>query len=134
MGFFTKSKKTVSPQGALVLSMMAMIEIDGDADDAEVDILVRIVANSDGDESFEELEKLYDDTEDLSNLLDLITNSLDEKQRMTVIANLLDTAMADGILEEDEKVLLKAFINAFKLDSDDVDTIIKVIAIKNKAL
>jgi uncharacterized tellurite resistance protein B-like protein len=134
MGFFSKSKKTVSPQGALVLSMMAMIEIDGDADDAEVDILVRIVANSDGDESFEELEKLYDDTEDLSNLLDLITNSLDEKQRMTVIANLLDTAMADGVLEEDEKVLLKAFINAFKLDSDDVDTIIKVIAIKNRAL
>jgi len=130
MGFFTKTKKTVSPQGALILSIMAMMYIDG----SEEDILVRIFTNSKPDESFEELEKLYDDTEDLDVLLDLITNSLDEKQRMTVIANLLDTAMADGALEDDEKVLLKAFIKRFDVDSDDADTIIRVIAIKNRAL
>lgn len=134
MGLLTGSKKKVSAQGALVLAMMAMIYIDGDADDSEVDILVRIVDNSEGDESFVELEELYDDTEDLDDLLDLITNSLNEKQRMTVIANLLDTAMADGILEDNEKVLLKAFIKRFDMDSDDVDVIIKVIAIKNRAL
>jgi uncharacterized tellurite resistance protein B-like protein len=133
MGFFTKSKKTVSPQGALVMAMMEIIEIDGDIDDDELAILMRILNNSDEVESFEELNELRDNAE-IMDLIELITNSLNEQQRITVIANLLDTAMADGVLEDGEKLVLKAFINAFKLDSDDVDTIIKVIAIKNRAL
>ncbi|MFA5454470.1 MAG: TerB family tellurite resistance protein [Sulfurimonas sp.] len=133
MGFFSKSKKTVSPQGALVLAMMEMIEIDGDIDDDELAILERILNNSDEAESFEELDKLRDDTE-IMDLIELIANSLNEQQRITVIANLLDTAMADGVLGDSEKLLLKAFINGFKMDSDDVETIIRVIAIKNRAL
>jgi uncharacterized tellurite resistance protein B-like protein len=133
MGFFTKSKKTVSAQGALVLSMTAMILVDGDADADELAILERIMNNSEADESDDELHDLYK-TYELVDLIELIANSLNEQQRITVVANILDTAMADGILGNNEKILLKGFINAFKMDSDDVDTIIKVIAMKNRAL
>lgn len=133
MGLLTGSKKKVSAQGALVLAMMAMILVDGNADDDELAVLERIINNANADESADELDNLYD-TYEYAELIELIANSLDANQRKTVIANLLDVAMADGILGENEKELLVIFIMEFQMDSSDVDNIIDVIAAKNRAL
>lgn len=133
MGLLTGSKKKVSAQGALVLAMMAMILVDGNADDDELAVLEKIINNVNADESADELDNLYD-TYEYAELIELIANSLDASQRKTVVANLLDVAMADGILGENEKELLVIFIMEFQMDSSDVDNIIDVIAAKNRAL
>lgn len=133
MGLLTGSKKKVSAQGALVLAMMAMILVDGNADDDELAVLEKIINNANADESADELDNLYD-TYEYAELIELIANSLDASQRKTVVANLLDVAMADGILGENEKELLVIFIMEFQMDSSDVDNIIDVIAAKNRAL
>lgn len=133
MGFFGGSKKKISAQGALILAMMTVILIDGNADEDEMMVLQRVMDNSDADETDEELDELYE-SHNLKDRIELIANSLDSTQRMTVLANLLDVAMADGILGEREKDLIVTFTIEFQTDDSDLDKIIDVIFAKNRAL
>lgn len=60
-----------------------------------------------------------------------MSKTLDEKQKVAVIANLLDLAMADSMLAGVEEKLLTAYVDSFQLSDDIVKSIIDVIEIKN---
>jgi len=132
MGLFDKLSSTkniqLSPKGALALAAMTVIGVDGAIEDDELAGLQRIVR---GDaEAFNQAYALYKD-KSLQECLDIVTEALDQKQKVSVIANLLDLAMADGILAGAEEKLLTAYVGSFQLSEDIIKDIVEVIQVKN---
>jgi uncharacterized tellurite resistance protein B-like protein len=118
----------LSPRGALLLSAITMIAVDGDIDDDEIAIIQRLDRKNDG--AWEEATKAWK----MYEFKDCITKSVDamnEKQKLSAIANLIDIAMADGVLVGDEKELLEAYIKLFKINESEIEKIVDVMAIKN---
>lgn len=56
---------------------------------------------------------------------------MNSEQQLVAIANLIDIAMADGILAGDEQTLLEAYVEAFDVPTSEIETIVNVISIKN---
>lgn len=132
MGIFDKlsgSKDVIlTPKSALALAAMTIIGIDGAIEEEELSVLSRIVK---GDRNaFEQAFKVFKD-KSLEECVQLVSKSLDEKQKVAVIANLLDIAMADGVLAGAEKNLMMLYLNSFQISEDIINTIVEVIAIKN---
>lgn len=135
MSFFSGfKKKKVSAQGALVLAAMSIILSDNDVDYDEVGVLHRLINNGNADESLDELYEIYNSFNKVGDLVEFVSNSLDARQRLTVMANILDIAMADGILAENEKLLIELYLNEFQMNFSDIDSIIDVIVVKNMSL
>jgi uncharacterized tellurite resistance protein B-like protein len=132
MGLFDKLKGNqeikLSPKAALALAAMTVIAADGSIDEDEISGLRRIVR---GDEdAFNQAYKVFKN-HSLAECADSVAKFLDEKQKACVIANLVDIAMADGVLAGAEEKLLMTYINNFKMPDDTVKKVIEIIEIKN---
>lgn len=132
MGLFDKLKGNqeikLSPKGALALASMTIIAADGQIDEDEISGLRRIVRGDEG--AFNEAYKVLRN-KPLLECVDAVTRFVDDKQKACIIANLVDLAMADGVLAGAEEKMLTAYVNAFKLPDDTVKKIVDVIEIKN---
>jgi uncharacterized tellurite resistance protein B-like protein len=132
MGLFDKLKGNqeikLSPKGALALASMTIIAADGSIDEDEIAGLRRIVR---GDENaFNQAYKVFKN-KPIAECVEVVNKSLDEKQKACVVANLVDLAMADGVLAGAEEKLLTSYINSFKLPDDSIKKIIDVVEVKN---
>jgi len=132
MGLFDKlagsGSSKLAPKSALALAALTMIGADGAVEDEEMDGLRRIVRGD--DEAFRVAFRIYKD-KNINECVSLVSNVLSDRQKVATIANLLDLAMADGMLAGAEKRLLEAYMSNFGIDEEIVKTIIEVIAIKN---
>lgn len=132
MGIFDKLSGSkdiqLTPKGALALAAMTMIGIDGAIEDEEVDTLRRVV-RGDGN-AFDQAYKVYKD-KSIQECVQLVSKSLDDKQKVAVITNLLDIAMADGMLAGAEKDLMMLYLDSLKVSEEIVKDIVDVIAVKN---
>lgn len=132
MGLFDKllgKDAKLTPKSAFVLSAMTLIAADGQIDEEEIFALRRLVK---GDtDSIKNAQKVWQANPNLKDLLPLIAAALDEKQKEVVLANLIDLAMADGILAGAEKELLTLYLQAFDINEEKVKPIIDVVALKN---
>jgi hypothetical protein len=63
----------------------------------------------------------------------MITDLLDMDQRRFVMVNLIDIAMADGLLDGAEADLLDMYVDAFDLPDAFLQQAVDVIAAKNDA-
>jgi uncharacterized tellurite resistance protein B-like protein len=132
MGLFDKIKGNqeikITPKAALALAGMTIVAADGSIDEDEIAGLRRIVR---GDENaFNQAYKVFKG-KTLVECVDIVAKFVDEKQKACVIANLVDLAMADGVLAGAEEKLLTSYVNTFKLPEDTVKKIIDVIEVKN---
>ena len=127
------SETKLSSQGALLLAAMTMIGIDGDIDDDEVAIIQRMDRGNPTNNDWNDAKKVWQ-KKSITECVDIVTDSLNKEERVTALANLIDIAMADGVLDGDEKILLEKYIEKFDIDSSIVESIVDVIAIKNKQL
>jgi uncharacterized tellurite resistance protein B-like protein len=132
MGLFDKLKGNqevkLSPKGALALAAMTIIAADGSIDEDEIAGLRRIVR---GDEdAFNQAYKVFKNRA-IPDCVEVVNKFLNEKQRANVIANLVDLAMADGVLAGAEEKLLSSYVSSFQLPDDTVKKIIDVIEVKN---
>lgn len=134
MGLFDRliSNKPIhlTPQAGLLLSAITMVAIDGEVDDDELAIIRRLDGSA-NTEAWEAAVKTWKTTRSVDERVSLATAAMNQKQRLVAIANLIDIAMADGVLAGAEERLLEAFVDAFDIDESIVETIVKVIAIKN---
>ena len=90
----------LSPKGALVLAALTLVMADGEVDDEEIAMVNRMV---DGDgQAFEEAMRAYKLQNSFDALVQQVTQSTNNEQKNAIMANLLDIAMADGILVGDE--------------------------------
>ncbi|MBI1292227.1 hypothetical protein GC173_13455 [bacterium] len=132
IGFFDRlmggGKIELTPKSALALAAMTMMSADGVVDDSELMDLQKIVR---GDrKAFDQAMKGYK-TKKVEEVIPIVAENLNQQQRLATIAILLDLAMGDGHLADDERQLLQAYSEAFELSEADVTEIIDVIAIKN---
>ena len=135
MGLFDKlgggGDIKLSPQGAFLLSAMTMIGIDGDIDDDEVAILQRMDRQNKSAKDWNDAFKIWQ-KKSITDCIEIVTKSIGENEKNTVITNLIDIAMADGILDGDEKILLEKYVEALNIDTNYIETAVDVISIKNK--
>ena len=133
MGLFSKlggnKEISLTPQGGLLLAAITMTAIDGDIDDDEIAIIQRLDGNGRTND-WDSAVKVWK-MKPLEECITLASNSMDSEQCLVAIANLIDIAMADGILAGAEQDLLEAYVNAFGVNESDVEKIVDVIAIKN---
>lgn len=132
MGIFDKLMGTkdveLTPKSALALAAMTIIGVDGAIEDDEIAVLSRLIRGD--QDSFGRAFKLYKDLP-FENCVSLISGTLGPKQKIALIAILLDIAMTDGILAGAEKALLELYIKNFQISEDIIKNIIEVIALKN---
>lgn len=133
MGLFDKLKRdqdlTLSPQAGLLLAAISMIAIDGDVDDDELAIVRRLDGSGRTDD-WDTAVRAWK-IKSLDECIALAAGSMNAEQRLIAIANLIDIAMADGVLAGGEMELLEVYVNAFGVDESRVSQIVDVIAVKN---
>ncbi|MEQ8822175.1 MAG: TerB family tellurite resistance protein [Sumerlaeia bacterium] len=118
----------LTPKSSLALSAIVMMAADGVVEESELASLGQIVR--DDKKAFQDAYKVYKNKKP-SEIIPMVAEKLNQRQRLATIAILLDMAMGDGHLDNNEKALLQAFADAFELAEGDVTEIIDVIAIKN---
>ncbi|MFH1035887.1 MAG: TerB family tellurite resistance protein [Pseudomonadota bacterium] len=132
MGLFDKltGKKDIAltPKAALALAAMPMISADGSVEDEELATLKRIV-RGDGN-AFNQAFLVYKDRP-IQECIGLVGAALNPQQRVAALANLLDIAMADGILAGAEQELLTAYVERFQVNEEIIKDLVDVIAVKN---
>ena len=133
MGLFGKlsgsQEITLTPQSGLLVAALTMVGIDGDIDDDEVAIIRRL----DGRKSTPDWEVALKawKMKSAEECVELVANTLNEKQQLITIANLVDIAMADGMLAGEEEILLEAYVDAFDIPISEIEKIVNIISIKN---
>lgn len=132
MGLFDKLAGTraaeLNPKSALVLTALTVIAADGVIDEAEMLDLTKIVR---GDrKSIDDAIKVLKGNS-LEVSMDLVTKCLNEKQKLATLAIIIDIAMADGVLAENEQKIIQMYINKFGISEDVLKPIFDTVAIKN---
>jgi uncharacterized tellurite resistance protein B-like protein len=132
MGIFDKltgSKPTqLTPKQALVASAITVIAADGVLDEQEIFDLQKIVR---GDRNIVQTVVKAVQGMSLPEVMTLVANALNEKQRFTTMAILLDLAMADGILAGNEQKILQQYMEKFGIPEATMKPIVDAIAVKN---
>jgi uncharacterized tellurite resistance protein B-like protein len=90
---------------------MTVVAVDGKVEENEVSILRRVIR---GDETaFNQAYKVFK-SKTFGECVDLVSKSLEDRQKACVIANLIDISMADGILSDTEEKLLYLLYHRFQ--------------------
>jgi uncharacterized tellurite resistance protein B-like protein len=131
MGIFDKltgKPATLTPKSALVLSAITVIAADGAIDEAELNDLAKIVR---GDRNAVDTAVQVMKANPFPQVMDLVANVLDEKQKLATLAILCDIAMSDGVLAGEEKKILQMYMDKFGVTEAKLAPIIEAISIKN---
>lgn len=131
MGIFDKltgSKPELTPKSALVASAITIIAADGVIEEQELFDLQKIVR---GDKKSVDTAIKAIQGSQIPEIVDQIAAALNEKQRMTAMAILLDLAMSDGVLAGNEQKLLQLYMDKFGIREADMKPVIDAIALKN---
>ena len=132
MGIFDKLRGSkniqLTPKSALITAAITVIASDGVLDEAELGDLAKI-ARGDKNAVNDAVQVLQGGS--VQEAMDLVANCLNEKQRMSAMAILLDLAMADGILAGNEQKILQQYMEKFGISEVAIKPVIDAIALKN---
>lgn len=147
MGLFDKIFKQVpeedklSKQEAFAGVALAMAGADGSISQSEWDGIVnyirrlRLYDNFSGpafDKMFDKLFRILKN-QGASALVSASIGGLPEDLKLTAFACAVDIALADGILEEEEKDIINQLAESLEIPEQTAISIIEVLIIKNKA-
>ena len=124
------SASNLTPRSAMLLACISMIGVDGHVDDDEIEIIHRIDGRQ-NTTAWEQAVRAWRQVRDARDCVALTAPLLDEAQRRFTLANLVDIAMADGVLAGAEEQLLSAYLEAFELTEAFVDAVAEAISSKN---
>ncbi len=132
MGIFDKltggKSLQLTPKSALVAAAITVVASDGVLDDQELFDLQKIVR---GDKTAVDTAVKVLQGGTLPEIMDAVAGVLNEKQRLTTMAILLDLAMADGILAGNEQKILRAYMEKFGISESALKPVVDTIALKN---
>ena len=74
------------------------------------------------------------ENEDIDEVVEIVAESLNEEEKITVISNLIDMSLGDGGVSKKEEELLLKYIEAFDVDKKIIENIIAVLSSKTKFL
>lgn len=117
----------MSASALLGAALMFVAGLDGDIHKSELEVIRRVCSFHPGafDQAHEyyqkhRLEELYEEL------------SLTPQQALCYYANMLELAMADGVLDRNEQQLLRQFAGIFGVSHSDCESIRSVLLIKNQ--
>jgi uncharacterized tellurite resistance protein B-like protein len=110
------------------LAAMTVMGPTGTFEDEELSALQRMIRGD--NDAFNQAWEAYKRL-NVSDCIPLVTKALNEAQRLSTLANLLDIAMADGVMEPAEEQILGKYLEAFSVPEAKVKPLVDFIAIKN---
>ncbi|MBP2297794.1 TerB family tellurite resistance protein [Azospirillum picis] len=134
MGLFDMFKGNapleLTPRRALVVSLIYCMGSDGEIDPEEVGHLVSVLGRSATREELDRCFKFARSTTPDAFLADAAPK-LNEQQRLCILLNMIDSAMADGEAEQGERDLIARFQQAFGLDDGKLGPYFQALVAKN---
>lgn len=130
----------LTPQESFAGILMGASGCDGHIAEDEVNGLVtclvrmKLFQRYDGRQFGKTLNKLHGfmKKKGVDALIDACTETLPQELAKAAFANACDIVLADGVVEQDEKVFMERLRDKLKLDAKVAKTIAEVMVIKNK--
>jgi len=117
----------ISPLVLLCASLQALIYADGKVEAVENDYLTRITT----DQGLIEESLEYWRMAGTRELMSEADRTLSPIQKLCLVANLLDCAMADGVFSSGEKRLIEGFRVALGIDEENFGAVAETMLLKN---
>ncbi len=134
MGLFDMFKGNapleLNPRRALVVSLIYCMGSDGEIDPEEVGHLVSVLGRNATREELDRCFKFARSTPPDSFLAE-VAPKLNEQQRLCILLNMIDSAMADGEAEQGERDLIIRFQQAFGFDDAKLQPYFQALVVKN---
>ena len=119
-------KVELNPLVGFAASLYVLSQVDGSMDKRELDIINRVVST---ENSVAALDYLHQ--QGPLQLIESLKKMLDEKQKLCLMANLLELSMSDLVIKKDEKEIIRQFKDALQIDDSDYQAIYDVLMLKN---
>jgi len=121
----------INPRRALVISLVYCMASDGEIDPEEVGHLISVMGRN---ATREELDRCFKHARNtpVDNFLAEITPRLNEAQRLCILLNMIDSAMADGEAEQGEQILIGTFQQAFGINDAALEPYFRALLAKNE--
>lgn len=125
-----------SDMEAWVGILYACMAADGDISDVEIDSLSRMLVMKqkfDGQHIDIYFEKVADAQEKIGslNLVEACAQMVEQEEKPTLFAMAVDIVLADGVLQEDERLMIAFISESLQIPNELAQQIINVILIRN---
>lgn len=121
----------ITPRRALVMSLFYCMGADGEIDPEEVGHLMSVLGR---DATREELDRCLRHARSTppERFLEETAPKLNEQQRLCILLNMIDSAMADGEAEQGERDLIARFQQAFGITDAALEPHFRTLVAKNE--
>jgi uncharacterized tellurite resistance protein B-like protein len=135
MGLFDMFKAAapldVTPRRALVVALIQCMGSDGEIDPEEVAHLVSVLGRTATQDELDRCLKYARSTSPAAFLAE-VAPKLNREQRLCILLNMIDSAMADGEAEPGERELIIQYQQAFGFDDATIEPYFKALVAKNE--
>ena len=133
MGLFDKFSSTIelTPTVAVATAMIYMMSSDGEIAEEEMHYLSMTLQSFGDPQELVEIASKYARKNSLEIFLKASNEMLNDDQKMTILANLIDVLLSDGSAEEEEQDLFYMFVEAYGVSDEEIQPYIDIISVKN---
>lgn len=128
--FKSQSAIDLSPRNALVISLIYCMGADGEMDQEEIAHLISVLGPRASREMLDGCMK-YARANKPEAFLEAVTPKLNDLQKLCILLNMVDSAMADGEAEAEEQALFGVFQRAFGMDDTALNQHFQTLVAKN---
>jgi len=120
----------LSPRRALAVSLVYVMAADGELAPEEAGHLISVLGRS---ATRDELERCfrYARSTPPQQFVAEIAPKLNQQQKLCILLNMIDSAMADGVAEQAERDLIASFQQAFGFDDQTLEPYFRALVGKN---
>jgi uncharacterized tellurite resistance protein B-like protein len=127
---FGKREIELTPYLALAIANVYMVAADGEMADEEAGQLYAMFGE-DGEAIINDAIEYIKNNNNLEQFIADTNEMLNDEQKEVLIMNILDTLLADGHADENEKELFFAFSNAYGIEQSKLESFFDLISKKN---
>jgi uncharacterized tellurite resistance protein B-like protein len=128
--FKSQTALDLTPRNALVVSLIYCMGADGEMDPEEIAHLVSVLGPGATRENLDACMK-YSRANKPDVFLAAVSPKLNEAQKLCILLNMVDSAMADGEAEAEEQALFTRFQAAFGLSEEALRPHFQTLVAKN---
>jgi uncharacterized tellurite resistance protein B-like protein len=128
--FKSQTALDLNPRNALVVSLVYCMGADGEMDQEEIAHLFSVLGPRATRENLDACVK-YARSTPADTFLSAVAATLNPAQRLCIVLNMIDSAMADGQAEEGEQALVRKFQAAFDLPDAALEAHFRTLVAKN---
>jgi uncharacterized tellurite resistance protein B-like protein len=125
---FGKSEIELTPYLSLAIANIYMVAADGEMANEEMGQLYAMFGE---EEIINDAVEYIKQNNNLEQFIADANGMLNDEQKEVLIMNILDTLLADGHADENEKELFFAFSNAFGIEQSKLENFFDLISRKN---